>query len=166
VLELRPLSYDHPHAQLLTEQAQEYYVETYGGRDEDPLSDAELSPPGGGFVVGYLDDEPVAMGGWLFTSSPHSDRVAQIRRMFVEARRRRRGLAAAVLAHLEQDAAVHGATSMILATGRPQVEAIALYRRSGYVDIAPFGYYAGGELVVCLGKDLQPPVAGSGQPTS
>jgi hypothetical protein len=96
VFELRPLSYDHPDAEALTERAQEYYVDTYGGRDEDPLTAAELEPPRGGFVLGYQDGEPVAMGGWLLIDSPettsgYDGRVAQIRRMFVDARLRRRG---------------------------------------------------------------------------
>lgn len=157
---LRPVPYDHPHARQLTEQAQQYYEALYGGRDEDPLTPAELAPPHGGFVVGYLDQEPVAMGGWLFSGPERGDRVAQIRRMFVDAGQRRRGLAAAVLASLEADAAAHGATQVILAAGQPQAEAIAFYRSHGYSDIPPFGYYAGSDLVVCLGKDLR------SQPTS
>ncbi|MFT4163704.1 MAG: GNAT family N-acetyltransferase [Microlunatus sp.] len=156
MFELRRLSYDHPDARELTEQAQAYYVEIYGGRDDDPLAAAEFAPPHGGFVVGYLDGVPVAMGGWLFTPEFGRDRVAQIRRMFVAGSARRRGLAAAVLEHLEADAAEHGATTMILATGQPQVEAITLYRKHGYADIAPFGYYASADLVVCLGKELRP----------
>ena len=155
-MELRPLSYDHPDARELTEHAQSYYMEIYGGRDDDPLIASEFAPPHGGFVVGYLDGVPVAMGGWLFTGELGRDQVAQIRRMFVVESARRRGLARAVLAHLEADAAEHGATTMILATGRPQVEAIALYRKHGYADITPFGYYATADLVVCLGKELGP----------
>ena len=185
MFELRPLPYDHPDADALTERAQEYYVDIYGGRDEDPVTAAELTPPHGGFVVGYLDGRPVAMGGWLLVDSPdghprdgidppaasaHVGRVAQIRRMFVDEGLRRRGLAAAVLAQLEADAARNGATSIILATGQPQVEAISLYRRHGYLDIAPFGYYADGDRVVCLGKDLQSararPAPPTDQPTS
>jgi len=184
VFELLPLPYEHRDAEALTERAQQYYVDTYGGRDEDPLTAAELSPPHGGFVVGYLDEEPVAMGGWVLLddsngggpdgsgsddTSETGGRVAQIRRMFVEARLRRRGLAAAVLAHLEADAARHGVSMIILATGQPQVEAIGLYRRHGYLDIAPFGYYADTDQVVCLGKDLRGEISGSvatDQPTS
>ena len=85
--ELRPLSYDHPDAQELTERAQAYYVELYGGRDDDPLAAAEFEPPRGGFVVGYLDGAPVAMGGWSLTASDLGDRVAKIR---TDVRRRRR----------------------------------------------------------------------------
>jgi len=43
---------------------------------------------------------------------------------------------------------------MVLETGAPQPEAVALYRSSGYVPIPPFGHYAGSPLSVCLGKPL------------
>ncbi|HEY5978213.1 MAG TPA: GNAT family N-acetyltransferase [Microlunatus sp.] len=162
MFELRPLSYAHPDAQELTERAQAYYVELYGGPDDDPLTADEFADPRGGFVVGYLDDAAVAMGGWTFTASDLGDRVAKIRRMYVDASVRRRGLARAVLRHLEQEAAGHGATTIILATGQPQVAAIGFYRGHGYTDTAPFGYYAAGDQVVCLAKDLVP----GPQPTS
>jgi hypothetical protein len=45
---------------------------------------------------------------------------------------------------------------MVLETGEPQVAAVALYRRCGYVDIAPYGFYADEPGVVSLGKRLQP----------
>ena len=162
MFELRPVSYDHPDAQELTERAQAYYVELYGGRDDDPLTAAEFIRPHGGFVVGYLDGAPVAMGGWSLTASDLGDRVAKIRRMYVDAAARRQGMARAVLAHLETEAARHGVTMIILATGRPQVEAIGFYRSRGYTDVTPFGYYAGSDQVVCLGKQL----GSDRQPTS
>ena len=162
VFALHPLSYDHPDAQALTERAQAYYVEVYGGRDDDPLTAAEFAEPQGGFVVGYLDGAAVAMGGWTFTADDRGDRVAKIRRMYVDAAVRRHGLARKVLGHLETEAARHGATMIILATGQPQVEAIGFYRSHGYLDVTPFGFYAGSDQVVCLGKRL----TSDRQPTS
>ena len=162
MFELRQLSYDHPDARELTERAQAYYVEIYGGRDDDPLTAAEFAVPQGGFVVGYLDGVPVAMGGWTHTAGDPGERVAKIRRMYVDAAVRRQGLAAAVLVHLETAAARHGVSRIILATGAPQLAAIGFYRSHGYRDIAPFGYYADSDQVVCLGKDL----ASQTQPTS
>ena len=159
---LRPVSYDHPDAQELTERAQAYYIDLYGGRDDDPLTAAEFAAPRGGFVVGYLEGAPVAMGGWTLTAGDPGHQVAKIRRMYVDAAVRRQGLARAVLTHLETEAARHGVTMIILATGRPQVEAIGFYRSRGYTNVTPFGYYAGSDQVVCLGKELGP----AAQPTS
>lgn len=161
MLELRPVPYDHPDAQELTEQAQAYYVELYGGRDDDPMTAVEFAAPRGGFVVGYLDGVPVAMGGWTAPEDGSGTRTAKIRRMFVAATARRHGLAGAVLQRLEADAAAAGVTSMVLATGQPQQAALAFYRRHGYTDVPAFGYYAGSDQVVCLGKTLR-----AGQPTS
>jgi GNAT superfamily N-acetyltransferase len=157
--ELRPARYDSPDAMVLTEQAQLFYVELYGGPDETPFTVDEFAPPQGGFYVGYFDGRPVAMGGWRFSpviAPAGATRPAEIKRMFVRSDVRRQGLARRLLAALEATALDAGADWMILETGQPQVAAVALYRASGYVDIAPFGFYADQPSVVSLGKRLQP----------
>ena len=158
-LELRAVRYDSPDAKTLTEQAQLFYIELYGGPDETPIAVDEFAPPRGGFYVGYLDQRPVAMGGWRFSPVPApagAQRPAEIKRMFVRADVRQQGLARRLLAALEAGARAAGADWMILETGRPQVAAVGLYRSSGYVDIAPFGFYADKPSVVSLGKRLAP----------
>ena len=137
----------------LTDRAQEYYTTLYGGPDDDPIAIGAFAPPVGGFLVGYLDDRPVAMGGWTF-SARYGEQAAQLRRMFVTADARRHGFAGEILSALERDAIAHGARSIILATGRPQIEAIAFYRSRGYTDVPDFGYYAGSPQIVCLGKSV------------
>jgi GNAT superfamily N-acetyltransferase len=158
-LVLRSVPYDHPDAVALTEAAQEFYVRLYGGPDETPFTPWEFSPPHGAFLVGYLDDEPVVMGGWRFTPGviPGAEHPAEIKRMFVREDRRGLGLARRMLAALEADAAAAGADWMVLETGRPQVAAVALYRSSGYADIEGFGYYAaeGEPDAVNLGRQLK-----------
>jgi GNAT superfamily N-acetyltransferase len=157
LFDLRPVRYDSPDAMALTEQAQLFYVELYGGPDETPFTVDEFTPPQGRFYVGYLDEWPVAMGGWRFSrviAPVGATRPAEIKRMFVRADVREQGLASWLLAALEAEAREAGADWMILETGRPQVAAVALYRRCGYVDIAPFGYYADKPSVVSLGKRL------------
>ena len=156
-LELRRVGYDHPDAVELTARVQRFYVELYGGPDDDPMSAAEFAAPAGGFLVGYLNDEPVTMGGWSWAPDQGVG-TAKIRRMYVDPAVRRRGVAHRLLAGLEQDAANAGVRRMVLATGRPQIAAIAMYRAAGYVDIRPFGYYADSPGVVCLGKTLSVPV--------
>lgn len=158
-LELRALRYDSPDVRALTEQAQLYYVEIYGGPDDTPFTVEEFAPHRGGFYVGYLDDRPVAMGGWRFSpvvAPVGAIRPAEIKRMFVRSDARQQGLARRLLTALEAAALDAGADWMILETGRPQVAAVALYRACGYVDIAPFGFYAGSPAVVSLGKRLRP----------
>ena len=155
--ELRPVAYDSPDAIALTEQAQLFYVEIYGGPDDTPFTTDEFVPPNGRFYVGYLAERPVAMGGWRLSpviAPAGAVRPAEIKRMFVRPDVRQQGLARRLLAALEATAAQAGADWMILETGRPQVAAVALYRACGYVDIAPFGFYADSPSVVSLGKPL------------
>jgi ribosomal protein S18 acetylase RimI-like enzyme len=158
-LVVRRVPYSHPDAVALTEAAQKFYVTLYGGPDETPFTPEEFDPPQGAFLVGYLSDEPVVMGGWRFTQAviPGAVRPAEIKRMFVRGDRRGLGLARRILAALEADAAAAGADWMVLETGSPQVAAVALYRSSGYADIDRFGYYADEPNALNLGRPLTPP---------
>jgi GNAT superfamily N-acetyltransferase len=156
-LRLQPVPYEHPDVAALEQAAQQFYVQIYGSPDETPFTTSDFTPPRGAFLVGYLDEEAVAMGGWRFRP-PGVPRVArrpaEIRRMFVRERVRGRGFARLVLAALEASAAAAGADWMLLETGQPQVGAVALYRSSGYVDVERFGHYAESEMALNLGRPL------------
>jgi GNAT superfamily N-acetyltransferase len=167
-LSIREVSYDHPDAQRLIAEVQAEYVRRYGGPDVSPVDVLEFQPPRGRFAVGYLDSEPVAMGGWR----RHDDAdpqtswavpAAEVKRMYVTDAARGRGYARAVLAYLEDTARGAGVRWLLLETGRVQPEALALYESSGYQRVPPFGYYAEGKLAIHLGKDLLADQAGSGQ---
>ena len=155
---LRQVPYEHPDVASLELAAQQFYIQIYGSPDVTPFMTVDFSTPHGAFFVGYLDDAPVAMGGWRFRT-PGVPRVAQrpaeIRRMFVQQRVRGRGFARIVLAALEAGAAAAGADWMLLETGSPQVAAVNLYRSSGYIDVERFGYYADSELALNLGRPLR-----------
>lgn len=149
--------YEHPDVAVLEAAAQRFYIQIYGGPDDTPSTTADFSPPHGAFFLGYLNGEAVAMGGWRFRT-PGVPRVArqpaEIRRMFVRESVRGRGFARLVLAALEASAAAAGADWLLLETGLPQVAAVGLYRSSGYVDVERFGYYAGSETALNLGRPL------------
>jgi GNAT superfamily N-acetyltransferase len=143
------LPYDHPDSATLIAEVQQEYVVRYGDVDQTPVDPAEFAPPHGLFLVAYLDGTPVATGGWR----RHGD-DAEIKRMYVNAAHRGRGLARAVLAELENTARGAGFHRLILETGDEQPEAIQLYRSAGYTPVTPFGYYADAPESVHLGKIL------------
>jgi GNAT superfamily N-acetyltransferase len=155
--ELRATALDHPDCARLNDAVQAYYTEVFGGPDTTPTDPRDFAPPHGAFFVGYADTEPVTMGGWRFVSddvAPIGARPVEIKRMYVAAEWRGRGLARQLLAHLEQTARAAGADAVILETGSFLVDAISLYRSSGYTDIGPFGHYADSPLSLHLGKRL------------
>lgn len=155
-LELRRVGYGHPDAALLIEQVQAEYVVRYGSRDETPLDPLMFEPPDGSFYVAYLDGVPVATGAWRRSTvrAFGTRRTAEIKRMYVVPAARGRRVARRMLAHLEADAAAHGAEAVVLESGLRQPEAIELYESSGYTSIPSFGYYQYARLSRCYGRRL------------
>lgn len=156
-MQIRRVAFTDPDALLLVAEVQAEYVTRYGGPDDTPLDPTMFDAPSGAFFVGYLDDVPVAMGGWRLR--PDVPRLggrlsAEIKRMYVAPHGRRRGLARAVLAHLEETARDAGADVIVLETGTAQPEAIALYESSGYAPVEKFGHYAWSPKSRCFGKRL------------
>ena len=132
----RPL--EHPDSVTMVAAIQHYYVDVYGGVDEDVTEAAEFTPPDGLFLVGYLDDEPVACGGWR-RQGPDA---VEIKRMYVAEQVRRGGLARAMLAELERTAVSAGATRVVLNTGFRQPDAMRFYEAHGYRRTDDrFGHY-------------------------
>jgi putative acetyltransferase len=79
---------------------------------------------------------------------------AEMKRVFVDPAARGKGIARAIMAALERDAAERGVTLMQLETGIKQPEAIALYRKFGYVERGPFGRYQPDPLSLFMEKQL------------
>ena len=94
----------------------------------------EVTPPAGLFLVAYLRDDPVGCGA----VKHHPGEPSEIKRMWVAESARGLGVARRILAELEGDAVRRGATVARLETNRALVEAIALYRSAGYVEVPAF----------------------------
>ena len=99
-----------------------------------PAGDQDMSPPAGLFLVATLHSEAVGCGGLKF----RGDAPAEIKRMWVAPSVRGLGVGRRLLAGLEAHAAARGVTAVRLETNGALVEAISLYRTSGYRGVAPF----------------------------
>jgi GNAT superfamily N-acetyltransferase len=169
VLDLRSLPLDHPDGLVLVEELQAFYASRYGDGDTTPMRAGEFVPPAGYFVIGYVDGEPAACGGWRAREGDEpglADGDAELKRMYVRAAHRGRGRARALLAHLEDAARAAGRRRLVLETGLRQPEAIALYRSAGYAPTTKFGVYRDEPDSRCFAKDLvvAAGVAGPGRP--
>ncbi|WP_022888703.1 GNAT family N-acetyltransferase [Agromyces italicus] len=79
----------------------------------------------------------------------------ELKRMFVDPAGRGLGIAGALLARIEADAAALGLDEIVLETGPRHLAALALYEKHGYRHIEQFGPYVGEEFSVCMAKSLR-----------
>jgi len=94
----------------------------------------ELRPPHGAVLLAALRDEPVGSAMLMFEAGG----TALIKRMWVAPTVRGLGVGRRLLAALEERAAAGGAHTIRLETNRTLVEAIALYRATGYQEVEAF----------------------------
>jgi GNAT superfamily N-acetyltransferase len=110
----------------------ELYADSMGAMP--PAGPADFTPPGGAYLVGFVDGEPVCGGG--LKRLP--DGTVEIKRMYVVPTARRRGAARALLAALEDAARDLGYAIVRLDTGPRQPHAKDLYVASGYVEVGDY----------------------------
>ena len=78
----------------------------------------------------------------------------ELKAMFVDETARGKGVAKALLAHLEADAKTLGLHALRLETGEVLRAACRLYRQNGFIDCGPFGAYTANKTSVFMEKRL------------
>ncbi|MFC4695762.1 MULTISPECIES: GNAT family N-acetyltransferase [Geodermatophilus] len=154
VARLRAVPYDDPLARDLVGRVQQEYVERYGGPDGAVVDPAEFVPPAGLFLVAEVDGEPAGCGAWRRHTGGDDPTVAEVKRVYVVPRFRRRGLAQVLVTALEGSARESGHRSVVLNSGDRQPEALALYSAMGYTPVPGYGIYAGEAGAVFLGRRI------------
>lgn len=101
-------------------------------------------------IVAYDNGKPVSCGA----IKSFSEDTMEVKRMYTLPAYRGKGIAVLVLRKLEQWAAELTYRKCILETGKKQHEAIALYRKCGYLIVPNYGQYAGIENSVCFEKNI------------
>jgi GNAT superfamily N-acetyltransferase len=99
-------------------------------------SEQELTPPAGYFFVARLDADAVGCGALKVKDGG----IGEIKRMWTADSARGLGIARRLLETLEDKARELGLARLRLETNRTLREAQALYRTSGYDEVAPFNH--------------------------
>jgi DNA-binding MarR family transcriptional regulator/predicted GNAT family acetyltransferase len=138
-LDVRPADPDAPEA-LACQRAyfDEILARVAAARPEyfplpDPGADS-YRPPQGRFLVAWSDDLPIGCVGLRALD----DRTAEVKRLWVHASARGQGLSRRLMARVEAEARSMGYQRLRLDTNSALTEAIALYRATGWSDIAPY----------------------------
>ncbi len=98
------------------------------------MDPGDLTLPLGLVLVARMGQEPVGCGAIRL----HPDGIAEVKRLWVAPQVRGVGVGGRLLARLEGRALELGARTLRLDTNRALVEAIAMYRRAGYREVAAF----------------------------
>jgi GNAT superfamily N-acetyltransferase len=138
-LTFSPAAADSGDGARLAQAMRDEIAVMYDGLDLDgetmpKAGAAELSPPGGAFIVGYHGIRPVCCGG----VKRLDDGRCEIKKMFVVPELRGQGVARALLHELEDAARRLGYPIARLDTGPRQGNAEGLYRDEGYVEVPDF----------------------------
>jgi GNAT superfamily N-acetyltransferase/DNA-binding MarR family transcriptional regulator len=135
------ISFEEPHypdvVHCFARYANELDARFPGGFDAAKSISAnpeELTPPAGYCVVARLRGRPIGCGALKL----HGEGPAEIKRMWVDPDSRGLGVGRRLLESLEALARENGARVLHLETNRTLREAIDLYRRAGFVEVAPF----------------------------
>lgn len=99
-----------------------------------PAREHELTPPAGLLLLARLREEPVGCGALKF----HANGVGELKRMWIAPRTRGLGLGRRMLLTLENEARQAGVSVLHLETNHTLLEAVELYRHSGYQEVAAF----------------------------
>jgi GNAT superfamily N-acetyltransferase len=135
--------------QLVTELSAELGP-LYGTDGSALFKPEDVMIPRAGFVVAWLDDEPVGCGA--LRPMYHDETIAEIKRMYVRPAVRGQGISRHILVKLEALAAEFGYAAVQLETGTYQLAAIGLYEASGFTRIPCYGPYTADPVSICYEK--------------
>jgi GNAT superfamily N-acetyltransferase len=100
----------------------------------NPLTEQELTPPAGYFIIARLEGRPVGCGALKITET----KVGEIKRMWTSGPARGRGIAGKIIGALEEIARGVGVERLRLDTNKALEEAHEFYRRRGYREVERF----------------------------
>jgi GNAT superfamily N-acetyltransferase len=103
-------------------------------------------------TVAYDAIIPIGCGCFRQMKEMHT---IEIKRMYVVPAYRNRGIGKIILTHLEQWAKEENFKISKLETGIKQPEAIAAYKKSGYIHIPNYPPYVDMQESICMMKNLQ-----------
>jgi GNAT superfamily N-acetyltransferase len=148
MIEIAAEPFESPDSVALREELALELTERYGA-DLEP-GQKPTAADVAVWLVAREDGQALGCGALRSLGEP----VVEIKRMYVRREARGRGIGAAVLNRLEQEAVERGFRVVRLETGPLQPEAVRLYERAGYREIPCFSTYAGGAASRCFERRI------------
>ena len=102
--------------------------------EEDMNTREKFMPPKGRLLLGYVEDQPMGIA----CLKALTDRIGEVKRMYVRPQARNRGLGRALLNQLLEEARQIGYKQVRLDSARFMAEAHQLYRTNGFREIPAY----------------------------
>jgi putative acetyltransferase len=153
-MDIEYLDPDSPDVQALIAASDDYYTDLYPVESTHLENSEDLKRSNVLFVGCRIDGDLVASGAAKILQDDVS--YAEIKRVFVLAQYRGKGLSNTIMHYLESELENRGITLFRLETGIKQPEALGLYRKLGYRERGPFGAYVPDPLSVFMEKYVGP----------
>jgi len=151
-IDIRPEDPRQADVEALLGQSDDYFRAMYPAESNHLVSADVLGTDRAVFLTARRDGELLGSIALLVIAPGH----AEMKRMFVRTEFRGIGLGRRLLNALEEVACHRSIRRISLETGIKQLEAIGLYRTSGYQDCPPFGDYKSDPLSLFMTKSLTP----------
>lgn len=153
-------AYAGPDAVRITRALHEEQLSTYGFADSPADTPArEYDPPRGAFFVASVGGGPaIACGGWRSAGRD----TAELKRLYAVHAVRQQGVARCLMETLEEDAARHGKTRLILETGARNHVALALFATCGFELIESYVEGRNREINRAMAKKILPAAESGG----
>jgi putative acetyltransferase len=151
-IDIRPEDPRQADVEALLSQSDDYFRAMYPAESNHLVSADVLGTDRAVFLAARRDGELLGSIALLVIAPGH----AEMKRMFVRTEFRGIGLGRRLLNALEEVACHRSIRRISLETGIKQLEAIGLYRTSGYQDCPPFGDYKSDPLSLFMTKSLMP----------
>ena len=141
---------DNPDFRTLIRQLDEHLWGRYG-EEQGEYDGHNKIENNNRVVIAYIDRKPIGCGCF----KQFDEKSIEIKRMFVDPDERGKGGASLILSELERWGKETGYNRAVLETGNKQTEAIALYKKMGYVVTANYPPYVEMSSSICMKKSLK-----------
>jgi putative acetyltransferase len=137
ILTIAPETPDQPAIRAFFTASDAYAASLYPAESNHLLDVSELLHPAVRFFVARHGTTAIGCGAVVIEDA----RAGEVKRMWVDPAARGLGAGRRILATLVDTGRAEGLRHLRLETGIHNAEALALYRRAGFVEIGPFGSY-------------------------
>ncbi len=150
-MEICEVPTNHSDLLQLVKVLDAFFVEKWGQQIADGYQELHNLSQMAYALICYDDGRAVGCGCYKVIDH----QTVEMKRMYVDKRYRRQGIATMILQCLERKALQEGFTIAELETGKDMQDNILMYKKCGYYLVANYGVFVDDDICVCMKKYLQ-----------